>query len=44
MIKYQQENNSMYMVIEKETMETDMDIDIKMLENNHIEPSQPVLL
>ena len=42
MIKYQQENNSMYMVIEKETMETDMDIDIKMLENNHIEPLLPV--
>ena len=32
----------MYMVIEKETMETDMDIDIKMLENNHIEPLLPV--
>ena len=30
------------MVIEKETMETDMDIDIKMLENNHIEPLLPV--
>ena len=32
----------MYMVIEKETMENDMDIDIKMLENNHIEPLLPV--
>lgn len=32
----------MYMVIEKETMETDMDIDIKMLQNNHIEPLLPV--
>ena len=34
----------MYMVIEKETMENDMDIDIKMLENNHIEPLLPVII